>query len=162
MASLSTRGGLSAAASAPFSSRPSVARAVGVLRFVPSLVTLLGLLLGVVGLLLGPSLAGLLALGAGLGCDVLDGQMARRLGLVTRFGACFDLTADTLLAGATFATLAARGHPAWLVGVVLCAILGARTQAHPFPFPFRKRRGAISGRAFATVAAMVAYAGALE
>ena len=158
----------------PFSPRPSVARALGlvpVLRFLPSLVTLLGLLLGLVGLLLGPSLAGLLALGAGLGCDVLDGQIARRLRLVTALGEHFDRTTDTLLAGATLGMLAARHHPVWLVGVVLCALVGAYTGARPFwlvrywPTLARRRDVAkrhLSGRALATLAAMVVYAGAID
>ncbi len=154
--------GLSVAAH-PFSPRPSVARAVGalsVLRFVPSLVTLVGLLLGVVGLLVGPSLAGLLALGAGLGCDVLDGQIARRLGLVTVFGGAFDATADTLLAGAMLAMLAVRMHPAWLLLVVPFAYVGALLHASPVYASGRRWR--VSGRALATVAVMVVYAGAIE
>lgn len=158
--SLARESGLPAL-SPPVSPRPSVARADSVLRFLPSLVTLVGLLLGVVGLLVGPSLAGLLALGAGVGCDVLDGQIARRLELESRLGAHLDRTADTLLAGATLAMLAARHHPAWLALVVPCALVGAYTGARPFCVRHVAGRP-VSGRALATLAAMVVYAGAIE
>ena len=67
MASLPARESGLVAAAHPFSPQPSVARADSVLRFLPSLVTLLGLLLGLVGLLLGPSLAGLCALASSVG-----------------------------------------------------------------------------------------------
>jgi cardiolipin synthase len=58
-------------------------------------------------------------LAAGLS-DALDGFLAKRFGLASRFGAWLDPAADKLLMLASFATLTVVGKsPAWLTGLVI-------------------------------------------
>lgn len=80
----------------------------------PSFVTLLGLALGVLGVRLWPSPAGVLLLLCGWACDGVDGALARRLGAVTARGGALDLAADVGLAWLAVGALAAR-HPLWCV-----------------------------------------------
>ena len=96
-------------------------------QVLPSLVTLLGLALGVVGLRLWPSPAGVLLLLAGWACDGVDGALARRLGAVTARGGALDLAADVGLAWLSVGVLA-RLHPAWCVLVLplVCVQVAAR------------------------------------
>lgn len=65
----------------------------------PDHLTVLGLLLSMaagIGFALGHfRTASLVAIAAGI-CDILDGQLARRLGRVSRFGAFFDSTLDRI------------------------------------------------------------------
>ena len=83
----------------------------------PSLVTLAGLALGVVGVRLRPSPAGVALLVAGWALDGVDGALARRLDAVTARGGAIDLAADVGLAWLAVGVLVAR-HPAWCVLVL--------------------------------------------
>ncbi len=53
--------------------------------------------------------------------DRLDGELARRRGLVTSFGVIADPIADKVLAGAAFVGLSALGLVPWWVTVVIMA-----------------------------------------
>lgn len=64
---------------------------------VPNLLTLVGLVAGLAGVLLYPAALGVLLLVASLGCDFLDGWSARRLGGQTRFGEAFDIACDSAI-----------------------------------------------------------------
>jgi len=51
--------------------------------------------------------------------DLLDGQLARRFGWTSRFGAWSDAIGDKVLLGTVYIALAVAGRaPAWLVGLV--------------------------------------------
>lgn len=62
--------------------------------------------------------------------DYLDGYLARKRGLVTRFGRVMDPVADKLLVSTTFIMLTALGWvPAWMVCVIVgreIAVTGLR------------------------------------
>ncbi|MFL5310767.1 MAG: CDP-alcohol phosphatidyltransferase family protein [Myxococcales bacterium] len=64
----------------------------------PSLITGAGLLAGLFGLALYPRPLGLLLMAASLLLDVLDGQLARRLGACSSFGGQLDWHTDVALA----------------------------------------------------------------
>jgi CDP-diacylglycerol--glycerol-3-phosphate 3-phosphatidyltransferase len=51
--------------------------------------------------------------------DLLDGELARRSGLITDFGKIADPIADKALTGAALITLSALGELAWWVTVVI-------------------------------------------
>jgi CDP-diacylglycerol--glycerol-3-phosphate 3-phosphatidyltransferase len=52
--------------------------------------------------------------------DRLDGELARRRGLVTAFGTMVDPIADKALTGSALVALSAYGHlPWWVTGVIL-------------------------------------------
>jgi CDP-diacylglycerol---glycerol-3-phosphate 3-phosphatidyltransferase len=51
--------------------------------------------------------------------DVLDGQLARRSGMITDFGKIADPIADKALTGSALITLSALGQLAWWVTVVI-------------------------------------------
>jgi CDP-diacylglycerol--glycerol-3-phosphate 3-phosphatidyltransferase len=69
---------------------------------IPCAVTMAGALASVVGVaLLSTSAApGVALLACGLGCDVLDGYLARRLDAVSELGARLDYAVDVLVVGA--------------------------------------------------------------
>jgi CDP-diacylglycerol---glycerol-3-phosphate 3-phosphatidyltransferase len=57
--------------------------------------------------------------------DFLDGQLARKRGLVTDFGKIADPIADKALTGAALITLSAIGElPGWVTGLILFRELG--------------------------------------
>jgi len=57
--------------------------------------------------------------------DFLDGQLARKRGLVTDFGKIMDPIADKALTGAALITLTAIGElPGWVTGLILARELG--------------------------------------
>lgn len=57
--------------------------------------------------------------------DFLDGQLARKRGLVTDFGKIADPIADKALTGAALITLSALGElPAWVTALILARELG--------------------------------------
>ncbi len=57
--------------------------------------------------------------------DLLDGQLARRRGLVTDFGKIADPVADKALTGAALICLSALGElPWWVTGVIMFRELG--------------------------------------
>lgn len=117
------------------------------LQALPSLLTLLGLLLGLLGLLLPLRPYGLLALGAGLACDLMDGAVARRLRVVTAWGAELDWHTDATLAAVTVGVLAVRLHPAWLALALPLAVVQATARRYDVR---------ISGRAVVTAATVLA------
>lgn len=105
---------------------PMVA-ALARLGVTPTAVTLVGLLLNIVaGVVVGmgrPLEAGLVLIVAGI-CDALDGQLARRTGRVSRFGAFLDSTIDRIDESAVLCGIAAwflrRGGPAGDAMAVVC------------------------------------------
>ena len=70
-------------------------------------------------------LAALAAFGGASLTDLLDGQLARKRGLVTDFGKIADPIADKALTGAALITLSALGElPGWVTGLILARELG--------------------------------------
>jgi CDP-diacylglycerol---glycerol-3-phosphate 3-phosphatidyltransferase len=70
-------------------------------------------------------LAALAAFGGASLTDFLDGQLARKRGLVTDFGKIADPIADKALTGAALITLSAIGElPAWVTALILARELG--------------------------------------
>jgi CDP-diacylglycerol--glycerol-3-phosphate 3-phosphatidyltransferase len=70
-------------------------------------------------------LGALAAFGGASFTDFLDGQLARKRGLVTDFGKIADPIADKALTGAALITLSALGElPAWVTGLILLRELG--------------------------------------
>jgi CDP-diacylglycerol--glycerol-3-phosphate 3-phosphatidyltransferase len=70
-------------------------------------------------------LAALAAFGGASLTDFLDGQLARKRGLVTDFGKIADPIADKALIGAALITLSAIGElPGWVTGLILARELG--------------------------------------
>ena len=70
-------------------------------------------------------LAALAAFGGASLTDLLDGQLARRRGLVTDFGKIADPIADKALTGAALITLSVVGElPWWVTGLILARELG--------------------------------------
>jgi CDP-diacylglycerol--glycerol-3-phosphate 3-phosphatidyltransferase len=70
-------------------------------------------------------LAALAAFGGASLTDLLDGQLARKRGLVTDFGKIADPIADKALIGAALITLSALGElPGWVTGLILARELG--------------------------------------
>lgn len=111
---------------------------------VPSLVTLVGLVLSGVWLAGGPVLVGAL----GLLCDVLDGSIARKVGGESKFGSLLDWTVDVV------------------VLAVLCGRLGlwpAALVLVPAQVALRHREVRFSGRAAVTLVVIaLQVAGALK
>jgi CDP-diacylglycerol--glycerol-3-phosphate 3-phosphatidyltransferase len=69
--------------------------------------------------------AALAAFGGASVTDFLDGQLARKRGLVTDFGKIADPIADKALTGAALITLSVLGElPAWVTGLILFRELG--------------------------------------
>jgi CDP-diacylglycerol--glycerol-3-phosphate 3-phosphatidyltransferase len=67
----------------------------------------------------------LVAFGGASFTDFLDGQLARKRGLVTDFGKLADPIADKALTGAALITLSALGElPGWVTGLILFRELG--------------------------------------
>ena len=70
-------------------------------------------------------LAALAAFGAASFTDFLDGQLARKRGLVTDFGKIADPIADKALTGAALITLSVIGElPVWVTALILFRELG--------------------------------------
>ena len=70
-------------------------------------------------------LGALAAFGGASLTDFLDGQLARKRGLVTDFGKIADPIADKALIGAALITLSAIGElPGWVTGLILARELG--------------------------------------
>jgi CDP-diacylglycerol--glycerol-3-phosphate 3-phosphatidyltransferase len=70
-------------------------------------------------------LAALAAFGGASFTDFLDGQLARKRGLVTDFGKIADPIADKALTGAALITLSALGElPGWVTGLILAREVG--------------------------------------
>ncbi len=70
-------------------------------------------------------LAALAAFGGASFTDFLDGQLARKRGLVTDFGKIADPIADKALTGAALITLSVLGElPGWVTGLILARELG--------------------------------------
>jgi CDP-diacylglycerol---glycerol-3-phosphate 3-phosphatidyltransferase len=70
-------------------------------------------------------LAALAAFGAASLTDLLDGELARRRGLVTDFGKIADPIADKALTGAALITLSVIGElPVWVTAAILVRELG--------------------------------------
>ena len=79
---------------------------------IPSLVTFVGLVLGLLGVALWPRPVSVACLLLGWACDGLDGALARRLGVVTPWGASLDLLVDIGLTWWSVERLT-RCHPVW-------------------------------------------------
>jgi len=70
-------------------------------------------------------LAALAAFGGASLTDFLDGQLARKRGLVTDFGKIADPIADKALTGAALITLSVIGElPAWVTALILAREIG--------------------------------------
>jgi CDP-diacylglycerol--glycerol-3-phosphate 3-phosphatidyltransferase len=70
-------------------------------------------------------LGALAAFGGASFTDFLDGQLARKRGLVTDFGKIADPIADKALTGAALITLSALGElPGWVTGLILAREVG--------------------------------------
>ena len=70
-------------------------------------------------------LGALAAFGGASFTDFLDGQLARKRGLVTDFGKIADPIADKALTGAALITLSVLGElPGWVTGLILVRELG--------------------------------------
>ena len=70
-------------------------------------------------------LGALAAFGGASFTDFLDGQLARKRGLVTDFGKIADPIADKALTGAALITLSALGElPGWVTGLILVREVG--------------------------------------
>jgi len=70
-------------------------------------------------------LGALAAFGGASFTDFLDGQLARKRGLVTDFGKIADPIADKALTGAALVTLSAIGElPGWVTGLILAREVG--------------------------------------
>jgi CDP-diacylglycerol---glycerol-3-phosphate 3-phosphatidyltransferase len=70
-------------------------------------------------------IAALVAFVAASATDFLDGQLARKRGLVTDFGKIADPIADKALTGAALITLSALGElPWWVTGLILVREVG--------------------------------------
>ncbi len=70
-------------------------------------------------------LGALAAFGGASFTDFLDGQLARKRGLVTDFGKIADPIADKALTGAALITLSVLGElPGWVTGLILFRELG--------------------------------------
>jgi CDP-diacylglycerol--glycerol-3-phosphate 3-phosphatidyltransferase len=70
-------------------------------------------------------IAALVAFGGASFTDFLDGQLARKRGLVTDFGKIADPIADKALTGAALITLSALGElPGWVTGLILFREVG--------------------------------------
>jgi CDP-diacylglycerol--glycerol-3-phosphate 3-phosphatidyltransferase len=70
-------------------------------------------------------LAALAAFGGASFTDFLDGQLARKRGLVTDFGKIADPIADKALTGAALITLSVLGElPGWVTGLILAREIG--------------------------------------
>ena len=70
-------------------------------------------------------LSALAAFGVASATDYVDGQLARRRGLVTDFGKIADPIADKALTGAALITLSALGElPWWVTGLILVREVG--------------------------------------
>ncbi len=126
----------------------------GAARHVPNLLGFARILAAplVVWLLLGGRLAEAfwIFLLAGLS-DALDGEIARRLDVVTRFGAVLDPSADKLLIGSGYLAAAGAGllpwWLAWLVvgrDIAILLIAGATHVMRPDIVPMPLRIGKIS------------------
>ncbi|MEJ1968904.1 MAG: CDP-alcohol phosphatidyltransferase family protein [Rhizomicrobium sp.] len=95
----------------------------GPLRQIPNVLTALRILLAPLTawlVLHDRDLAALCVFAVAGGSDALDGFLARRFGLVSRFGEYLDPAADKLLMLACFVTLTMIGQaPVWLAAIVI-------------------------------------------
>lgn len=105
--------------------------------YVPSLITLAGLMVSVGGIAF--RLPVLLLLG--LAFDVLDGATAREYGVQTAYGAAFDWHTDVAIAAALACMLSPMLLIAWVPWVALASVRGIR----------------VSGRAAFTVAIAIVW-----
>lgn len=85
------------------------------MRKLPNIVTVVGALLGVVGVV---QLSVVLLI-TSLFCDVLDGYLARKLDAVSAYGKQLDWTVDVLLAGALSMRIGGQIGAVLLVGSFL-------------------------------------------
>lgn len=96
---------------------------MAVLRQAPNLLSALRLVLAPVAawlILLGSDFAALLVFGVAGLSDALDGFLAKRFALTSRFGAFLDPIADKLLMLASFVSLTVVGAvPLWLAALVI-------------------------------------------
>jgi len=130
---------------------PAAPRSCGAPRWryaLPSLVTALGLVAGLAGAALLPSLGGALLLVVSLLLDGCDGAIARRLGASTALGGAFDLSSDHVIAVAV--AWASWPRP---VAAGLSAALAVLVTLAPSVAPLRR----VSGRV-PVCAAALAYA----
>lgn len=111
----------------------------------PSLVTALGLVAGLAGAALLPSLGGALLLVVSLLLDGCDGAIARRLGASTALGGAFDLSSDHVIAVAV--AWATWPRP---VAAGLSAALAVLVTVAPSVAPLRR----VSGRVPVCAAAL--------
>jgi cardiolipin synthase len=93
------------------------------LRQIPNILTAIRIVLAPLTaylLVQGQDLAALFVFAFAGGSDALDGFLARRFGLVSRFGEYLDPAADKLLMLACFITLTMMGYtPLWLTALVI-------------------------------------------
>ena len=109
---------------------------------IPSIITLIGLMLGLLGVALWPSPLGCALLVASLALDVVDGTVARRWRWETAFGRHLDWTSDVTIG----ALLLAHLSPLFgAMPIVIVVIWQAAAQALEVK---------VSGRAAVTITAI--------
>jgi CDP-diacylglycerol--glycerol-3-phosphate 3-phosphatidyltransferase len=125
-----THGGSSPSETSPPETAAAAPPPVGIVN-VANLLTVVRILLVPVFVLClvhggtGWRIGALAAFGGASFTDFLDGQLARKRGLVTDFGKIADPIADKALTGAALITLSVLGElPAWVTGLILARELG--------------------------------------
>ncbi len=127
--------------------RDGIGAVTGLLRQIPNLLTAIRLVLAPLTawlILRDRNLEALFVFGFAGASDALDGFLARRFGITSRFGEYLDPAADKLLMLASFVTLTAVGMaPFWLtatvigrdvaivLGVVLARVLSLPVKVQP-------------------------------
>jgi cardiolipin synthase len=94
-----------------------------ILRQLPNVITVVRVLLVIPTafcLLTGRYVEALALMAAAGASDAVDGWLARRLGVVSQFGAALDPLADKILVGVLFIALTVKGVlPLWVAGIAI-------------------------------------------
>ena len=145
--------------------RDGIGAVTGLLRQIPNLLTAIRLVLAPLTawlILRDRNLEALFVFGFAGASDALDGFLARRFGITSRFGEYLDPAADKLLMLASFVTLTAVGMaPFWLTATVIgrdVAIVAGVVLARLMSLPIKVEPLAI-GKASTVV--QVGYVGLL-
>lgn len=113
------------------------------------IVTIIGAVLGAVGVSLFPSPLSLAFLFASLALDAIDGRIARKLGQATEHGAMLDWWFDVLIGQALAVMMLVHGHPLeGTAGIAAMLVCQCATSI------WRERGFRSSGRAWVTCIAL--------